>query len=502
MEGALIESYCRQIHFWRIVKKTLDLESKFFSRLDFMNTLIIKEFLKSSRKVNANFVSDVKHYLNELKLILPNIKIVKNEFVSNMAAFFDRIRVAVVDSYFNAACLIINELKQNFRYVEKVPKIFKSDLILDHTESLFKEKLLRSEEFSDHIIINYIIDEFSEYFEVEKKEFQAFVKSTVEEQIYDAENKIKSSHSQISVEIEQYLKGILDRKTLIIFEIQILKILETESSENAHWEVVYQSQCLNEELNLLQVLKISEQNVLILIKFEELSKTLIVSLENYINKPIKKLTSHPFDQVVPGSKPEAFLIYSNSMRKLWKCVLTEFKLIIKEELSLYEKYQQPLLSTYFIRHQNRIIYVYQAGGVTDFSLKNGDNLNYADVYPQRYAKVMVSECERFIFLISNSSFCIFNSAMKVITFQKIVPSYLLFIDDSLKILLRNNDEFEYKTFSFRGNHLGDAPSTALKIDKVKFLTQVTLDFGKSLLKEILSPNKFENLNSKPKDRDN
>ena len=499
MEGALIESYCRQIHFWRLVKKPLEPQSKFLNRLDLMNTLLIKEFLKLSRKVNANVHRDVKHYLNELKFILPNVRVAKDGFVSMMSSFFDRIRVVVSDAYFTAACLILGEMKQNFRYVEKVPKIFKSDLILDHTESLFKEKLLKSEEFSDHVLVSYIVEEFSEYFEVDKKEFQSFVKSTVEEQFFSAENKIKASHSDISGEIEEYLKGLIDRNDVVVIEIQILKILETESTENAYWESVYQSQCFKEQVNLLQVLKISEQNVLILIKFEEFSKTLILSLENYINKPVKKLTSHQFDQIVPGSKPEALFIYSNSLRKFWKCILTETKLIIKEELGVYEKYQQPLLATYFIRHQNRIIYVYQAGGVTDFSLKNGDNLNYADVYPQRYTKLMVSECERFIFLISNNSFCIFNSTMKVITFQKIVPVYLLFIEDSLKILLRNNEEFEYKTFSFRGNHLGTAPSTDLKIDKVKFLTQVTLDFGKSLIKGMISPNKFENLNTKPKD---
>lgn len=493
MEGTLIESYCRDIHFWRLNKLALEPESKVLQKIDLMNKMLLSEYLKNSRKLNGNLSREIKNYFTELLMILPNLNIDKKVFRDTLNGLFAKIRTAVVDNYFEAGCFILREMKQNMKYSETVPKIFTSDLILEHKESLFKEKLLKSEEYEPSLITKYILQEFSDFFDVDKKLFKNFVKQTVERYLKSAEDIIKESQTKVCEEVENYLIGLFDRRSVIRLEIQILKIVETDSSENAYWEIVYKGQCLFEDINLMQVLKISEKIALILIKYEKIGKIQMILLENYICRPVKKLTSHNFEQIVPGSKSEALFVYSNSLKRFWKCQLTDYKLIVLEEIGVYERYQQDLISTYFLRHQSRILYVYQSGGVTDFSLKNDACLNYSKVYPQKYLKIKVSDCERFIFLISNSNYCIFNKSMELISMKNQVPLYLLLIDDSLKVLLRNNEEFEYNTFTFRSNHLGETPNSELKIDKIKFFTRMTLDFGKALLKEMIAPNKYENL---------
>jgi hypothetical protein len=135
--------------------------------------------------------------------------------------------------------------------------------------------------------------------------------------------------------------------------------------------------------------------------------------------------------------------------------------------------------------------VTQTGGVHNFSLKGGEKLDMSSVYPQKYLKVIVSDCERFIFLISNSNFNIFNSNMEVITFHKISPAFLYIQKENLKILVQEEEVYQMKTLNIGPKMIESLPDTGMKMEKAKLLTRMTFEFGKQMFKDMFNSNKFE-----------
>lgn len=490
MAEEIVESYLTNVYLWRISKREIGNScDKILNKLNSMNEVLAKQYFETKIENLDSFSNHIRSYRKEIKMMIPNIRIDKNKFDKKLNGKFFKIKSKLIDFNIDAIHKILESLKSQFIYNEKIPKIFTSDLLLEKEEVLFKEKILKSDDLTLDFICKQIYEIFFKFFKASKEEFMDILKHNSFKILGDLDVQVNSFRSSMQEKIYSYLRSLVHIEKLVNIEVQIKKINDTVDL-NENWETVHKGLLNSEETKLFQILKLSPAKSLIGIKLCESQLNLFVTLENFISHRLHKLSKADFDAFVPGSVPELMLAYSNSQRKMLKGFITDREIVLKEEIDFYKSDETNIVSSALVRHQLIIIYVNLTGSVNSFPLKNTEKLDLASVYPQKYKKVLVSDCERFIFLISQTNFNIFNSSMHVVTFHKVCPVSLQLIDDNLKIIVQGEEGYESKTFSLVKGKNDASPNTEVKMEKVKLLTRLTYDFGKALIKDMFSSNDF------------
>ena len=490
MVEEIVESYLTNVYLWRISKREIgNAGDKILNKINTMNQVLAKQYFETKLENLESFDNYIRSYRKEIKMMIPNIRIDKIKFDKKMNGKFCKMKSKLIDLNIDAIHQIIESLKSQFIYNEKIPKIFTSDLLFEKEEVSFKEKILKSEDLSIDFVYKQMPEIFLKFFKASKEEFLDSLKQNSSKVLNNLQSEVNALKSNMEEKILNYLRTLVNVEKLVYIEVQIKKINDSVGS-NEMWETVHKGLLLSEEIKLMQVLKLSPIKSLISLRLKETELTLFITLENFISHCLDKPSKISFEAFVPGSVPELMLAYCNSQRKMLKGFITEREIVFKEEIEFYKSDEANIASSALIRHQLLIIYVNLAGSVNSFPLKNTDKLDLASVYPQKYKKVLVSDCERFIFLISQANFNIFSSNMQVITFHKVCPVSLQLIDDNLKIIVEGEDGYESKTFSLAKGKNDVLPNTEVKMEKVKLLTRLTYDFGKSLIKDMFSSNNF------------
>jgi hypothetical protein len=180
-------------------------------------------------------------------------------------------------------------------------------------------------------------------------------------------------------------------------------------------------------------------------------------------------------------------------------VLLESGLKIIEKLPLFDLKQEKILSACYIKHEEKILYVYRPGGIEQFALTRSAPKSFSNILPQRYSEIFISDCERFIFLVSESKMCMFDSKLNMIDLQDTRPVFIQIIGDKVILACMDEECYEFRRFKIGSNHLTEIPKTGITYDHLLAEGRRTLELGSSIFRDFLAPkNDFSSISAPDK----
>jgi hypothetical protein len=481
----IVQSIGDTLHHWILVRVQEDLPESKKNILSDMSSYLIQQFFDIKRGDTDKLRLLCKQYLNELKSLLPNLFIDKKGFTSAFEEQFNSYNSESILMQCENARDLLKKVKSNFTFNDIVLRFLLPDLIIDHEEQIYLEKMMKTHNYSQKELFENFVATFKCFIDGYSPVVETYISDCVEKMTLELESSYQMIRKSVKNRLVSYIDDILSSLKFQKISIQVQEI--PGNAENSNWVVAYENYIVDESAHLKQVIRFSPYFFLITIALEVTNKLLLISYKEFISSRIKHIFDDKETIIAAGSVPQSLIIFKNTSKECWIGILSEKKIELTKKLEIYSERVKEVISGIYIKHENHIIYIYSPGAIGQYTKSSPKN--FSNIYPQVYNQILISECERFIILVSEENLVVYNTKLKILHQESIRCVHCVIIDFTLKIVTCDeNSNLSVVVLQLNPAFFEERPKIKAVYDSFNTSARKSIGFGKSFIKNLLSEN--------------
>lgn len=243
------------------------------------------------------------------------------------------------------------------------------------------------------------------------------------------------------------------------------------------------------------MVSLSNDHILFVISFKESKKSLIISDFKLISKALNDFINDDDLVIASGSTKDSMIVFLNTERKVILGYFTEEGIKPKDELRIYNSLIYRVTSACYVKSRKELLYLYDDGKIGQFSLDRNKNLtSLAQVPPTLYKTVSISECERFIIMLSYQESYLYTTDLCQIYMDYTTPFFAGVKDSNFYfIFFDSNGKVTFKIFPIDVEKKIIKPDTNSIYHKVDSGARKTILLAKEIIKGVFESNNFRSI---------
>ena len=486
MSTHCLQSIGDNIYLWELVCKSSPLPQHLQSRIAAINEKLLEKFFSTKRGDTESLLDECSKYFTEVKKMLPNFTCDFSTFSGSIEQEFYMYNSELLTLQAEKAQFLIKEVKASYKFEEIVPRVFFKDLDLQIEELRFLTKMFVVTSFNEKVLMTGFVDTFKEFIHGFDENAKVFIDMAVNRLIEDFRNSCETNANYAKNKLTDYLTSIFNNLEYTKLEIYNQLLLESDDHEE-QWVLISSIVLVDEPISLNQVVKLDSTRLLITISLETSKEIMLFEFKDFIVTRLPQFLKYKIAYFARGSMAEDLIIIINDTRECYKAILLESGVKLLDKISLFGTRQEKIVSACYIKHEGKVICVYQSGEIEQFSLTKSPPISFSNILPQIYSDIFISECERFVFLVSESKVSMFDSKLNIIDLQNFRPVFIQIIENSAVFVYMDEELFSFASLKIDSSYLARSPKRRLTYNHVVAESTRTFELGVSLFRDFTAP---------------
>jgi hypothetical protein len=450
MSLPLVESIGENIYLWQLTQTVQQIPDSISSQVQSIAQSFVLDFFGVEKGQTEVLFALSKNCYQNLVNLIPNFKHDFTVFSQTLEQEFTSYHSELLTLKLERSRMIISGAKQTFRFASFVPQFVVRDLQLEEEEMKFALVMMDSLYISEQECLSKFIKLFKEFIDSYNDSFEKEIRELIKKSLQRYNSSFELIYNFTKNRVVDYLICLIRQQEYVKVEIKSLLLTGSrgnfECEEN--WVLISEFNLVRENIELHQIVKLSDCRLLITISLQNSEKMLLLEFNNFIVRIHPNLLDGKNAYIAKGSTSENLLIISNTLKTCYSAELKGKGIEIKKSIDLFSQRNANIISACYMKNIGKLLYVYEPGGVDQFAIKQGPMKNFANIIPQLYKDIFISECENFILLVSEQQSYLFNKEMKIIDIQKFKPLYFKLTGNQITSVDAEDSLFTIKSFSF------------------------------------------------------
>ena len=432
----LIQKYCGEFHFWKIVGQECPLTPDRNAKLNTTIEAFIKEFFSITRADTKDLRGLVLDFSKAIKSYIKNLNINEDVLVGKFIEEFNILHSEISDYQISITADILTGIKRTCSFMQVYKRFFAKDQQLEEEEYRFKEKMFEVKQFTK--------DDFVEtFFGSSLRDFIIGLDVVIERKITDLIDKnMRVFDHRCKKSVEKAYKSIIEFLTDLINQIFPFKVsvfisaIHSAQGEEGErrWELVYEDFIDREPVVLRQVVHLDTNHHLVTVGLINSKALMIISLKNFQGYGVAELFPDDRTLIASGSVVNAIILMQESLKKVHAACFSDERILLKKEINVYDETVEEIVEACLIRSTKELIVLYRPGGLRRISLDNKP-LDPLNVHPVFYRSISISDCRRFVILFGAKAVFLYTYTMKHILNEDIDAACVGFTNNVMEIMI-------------------------------------------------------------------
>ena len=484
LHNSLIQKLFEEYHLWTLHSSEEYLPDNINNSREQLITEFLKGFFAFDKACSEQLKIFTCEFIEKLNEFIPNLPFSREEFCAKMIDEYN-IYHSENESLQNEITLEILSLVKDAVIVNEIyHRSVLSDLYLSDKEQIFLEKVFVSRIFNSEIFLYYYFKYLKCFIEGYTKNTEKLIKDLVESSMKHFSDRLLMIRAEAKRKVYEITTEFLNKVNYVRISVYLSQLSELPNSR----EVVYEFFANKEEVNLQQVVQLSPGHVLITIHLVQSKSIIFISYNTYRTTRL----NHPFtdDKIViaSGSTIDSIIIFQNTLKKAKVACMGLKNISLSKGLKIYSDSTTEVISACYIECNNEILFINSQGGLGQFSLRLKAITPLSQVTPSIYRKIQITDCKRFIILLSKRELYLFSFQMILMYVDHTCPHIADVKDKALYFFFfENESNVTIRSIAIDSEHMIHTPyscNTFQKIDaKIARCDQFVYDIFNGLFQK-------------------
>ncbi|OMJ68528.1 hypothetical protein SteCoe_33993 [Stentor coeruleus] len=495
MSNYIFHRILSSLYMWKLDVENCQITEKMRLQLRALNSRLIDRILEIERGNTDKLQKEMKIYYKEILKIIPNYSIEFNAIHSYLLEEFNNLNSEILTEQSKGAYSILESIQSAFSFDRVIPRVFLPDLKLENEQLKFMTKIFETKDFTLNYISKLYISIFNEFISGFNNNTEQHIKDVVSKVVNSFNRFLETYQASLREKLEKFLEEKTINLSFIKVYLKAIMISESENSPEERFATIYENIYIEEPFELKQIISLSEKKLLITILVNSLKLECIIFEDYEVHRLEKKFNSND-TYIAQGSVPESLVMFINSERECIEAQLTERKIKRIAKICNYPSKVQRVDAACYIKNEKRILFLYPPGALEQISFNNGSQKDFSNIVPKIYKNLYISDCGKYYLLVCEDECYLFNQRMRIVEIQKLSPLHFFMKSGKAYILCQDNENLYFKYFQVVEDAKGSSSIIDLNANVITHNYRKTLELGKSILKEFLTSNNFEEAKAK------
>ena len=431
----LIQKFCNQYYQWKIQTNYESLPANRKDALDSLISKFIIKFFSISRADTSNLETLATDFVGKLKEFIPNLAIDANSFKNRLIDEFNNFHYEITKLQNEKTLEAVQSIKATFTFTEVYKRILIRDLNRSEEEYLFIQKMFETKTFNTEIFLENYFKYLKCFIENFTDATEKVIRDYIDRIMGDFNHKFENNLSKVKNQVSDYINKVLSEINPV--RVSVLMSLLSDSQQNP-WEIVYEFFINAEPVALRQVVQLSPSLVLITIGLLDCKKLMVISDREYTTNRLQALCADDCTVIASGSIADSIVVFQNTEQKAFLGCLTDEAIILKGEIPVYVDEIRCVNSAAYVKSNNEVIFLHGDGVVAQVILQKKPFTSLTQVIPTTYRHISISDCGRFITLLSDHEVYLFSFQMILMYMDHSFPCFVDTREKLLDIILLSN----------------------------------------------------------------
>ena len=490
LQTSLIQKLFGEYHHWTLHSREEELPDDIDQSRQQLITEFINGFFLFDKACSPQLKVFAGEFIEKLKEFILNLPFTAEEFCEKMINEYNIFHYRNSSLQNETTLEIISSVKKSFIINQIVKRSIRSDLSLHEQEQIFLGKMFEARIFNSKMFLHYYLKYLKCFIEGYSPDTEKEIKDTVERFMQNYCEQLSGTLDETSIKVNSYISELLNKINYVRNSVYLSQLSFTGKDGQ---EVVYEFFAHKEEVCLQQVVQLSPEHVLITINLVQSKNFIIISYNIYTTTRL----SHPFidDKIViaSGSTVDSIIIFQNTKRMVEVACMGLDSIIVKRQIDIYRSaIIGSVISACYIQVNDEVLFINDNGHIQQFCLKRKGTLtSLKQVAPTSYRKIIMTDSNRFIILLSKFDLFLFSFQMELVYQGSCFPHTADFKDKELDIIFfENSADIIVKSIPITLEHMVENRYSGNFLEKINAKLLNTRKSAKGMIKGVFRNRSF------------
>ena len=484
-----LQRYTENLHFWKVSKNHAEFKLEDKSSLNQLIKTFVMEFknLKRGnddlvRKLNIQFMDSIKAFFRNLKVGFEDF----NEYAQSQHNKFHSERIEFVRQ---TALAILEASQKKYHFTPLLSRFIGKDVTLEERTDVYLTEAIMMDVFNYEKICSLFFSKYTDFITGFSMDREDVIKDIIRIQMKAFENNELDLLYNIEKELKETLVQTINR-VKPCQAVLSMKELPQNTNSPTSWDIATQFELNDEDIDLKQVLCIGQNHVLATLSLRASNMLICVFSKDLISSLCSTTINDHNTEFASGSTIDNLIYFCNTNQKACICYEHENRLIEKKVLNFYSQMTKTVKFPALI-NPKEIAFLNEENQFRLASLDTkGENTDANEVIMKSYSSLVLSPCRNFLVLVGDSDLFVFNTKLEMILIEYSAPQFCMFADKVLTcVYVNEQNEVFVKSVKYPFD-VETSQQGAQLASRISSHYERTLQFGKGMLSDMFSENKF------------
>jgi hypothetical protein len=498
-----VQQYNSNFYLWKLLKCPQDFPQESKDALSQVISKFVIKFFSKRRADTEALESLVNDMLYTLRRLVQNIKLNDREVLTNLLTEFNSFHSAITDLQSDKTQAIIESVKQKFTFLKVYRRFLIPDLELEREEYSFREKMFKAEDFTADYFASKFFSAFENFIQGFNPTNKVWITELIDREMQNFNHLFEKKLNQTKNSVSAYLGGLVNAIQPVRLSVMMYEVPKDAEEEKINkWEVLYERLLDNDAIELSQVVRLTNTHALIALSMKSINKLLLIEIKDFATRIISELLPDASTIIADGSGINSLVVFQNEEKHAFLGCLDEETVIKRVILKVYSYKVEEIIAAAYVRVNEEIIVLNHLGEVSNFSVKDKELTPMRQIVPTDYRFLTVSNCGRFVVLISNSETFVYTSRLELVYMDHRAPYHADIKENSIcMVFMEDPSRPSLQYVAMENEALVELPKISTAEHQVDSEFRKTLRLGQELLKDFIGGSDFASINApnlKPK----
>ncbi|OMJ73677.1 hypothetical protein SteCoe_27584 [Stentor coeruleus] len=425
LNNYIIQENSKDNYLWKITCTEEQYPEINLDELKKLNSTFSLEFFALGRGQTSNLENLVKEYTKIIKKDICNIDL--DDFLNKAKEIFNYFHSENMSIQLEKTRDILTSVKSSYKFNNIYRRPIISDLHLEREESIFLTKMFETKNFTTENFMKEFTSAFKNFIKVYNPIIEKTIEKDYVERIMQG---FSYEFSKLLAEARNRLNTLLG-DVILNFKPMKLRIMIYQLTDNENmqkmtqWEIIYEEFIHREPAYIKQVIKFSSNSVIVCVSFPIKNMIQLIRIFNFESKAISNMLPDCNTVIADGSTEDCLVFMQNTIKHAFIGRFYDDRIHINNEFPVYSENIKEIKVVCYLKSKNEFFIINQNGELSIYSVdpkKTKTSTNQVPISTQ-FKHISLTNCERFIVLLSYSEAYVFTSDLKLIYMDHSTPFY-------------------------------------------------------------------------------
>jgi hypothetical protein len=474
-------------YYWTLVINELQNTSDFLNLISEVINKFEEKFFKIARGNTEGLKNVCEEVHTALKKLIPNYQKFTFDLYSFSFDLFTKLHSQMMDLQVQKAMMLLEEMQSKYKFNFYYERILLSNQRLEDKKNEYLSAVFNLKEFRAESLKKLYLDNLKNFME----NFNTNTPSEIEFKCCGLEEEfIHEVDIMVSLnkrKLKEFIEENFARRNIVVLSLGTVKVFPVESQQS--FTVRYKTYLQTERVSLLQVVSLSNDTYLPLVRFADSDDCFFIIVNKNERYQLEVQDKRdPNIVVATGSNQENLVLFCNQLRLMSKGYIVKNKTYQETQRFMFDSGASQVLSAAYLQIPNEVIYLNNSR-VLSYKSFTSKTRSISSIETYGFSKIESNG--EFLFLTSYDQFSLANSDLQIV-FREDRHVTHCFLNGKKLVLsvFEGQGDFSLTESVISDEYFKSTSAVKNFLFKAKYELKSNFHHGFSALSDIIKTNEF------------